>query len=1061
MLQRAILFGMLLGLAAAELLAQAQINTADLGGTVRDQTGAVLPGVSVGAVNTETGVTRSSVSDDQGVYRLPLLSPGEYEVRAELPGFATKVIRGVILTVGQYGNLDIVMEVSATRTEIVVQGDADIVEKGKIVQASTIQEVQIDNLPINGRNYLDFTLLTPGVTGSNTLLTFASVATPTSGLSFAGQDQRSNYVTIDGADNMDIVSNTVRSTLSQDAIQEFQISRNTFSAEFGRARGGLINIVSKSGSNQFHGNAFFFFRNNNLDARNFFARTGDPEFERYQFGGTLGGPVVKDRTFFFTSYEGLQRDETIFVTFLDDVSIFQATPSQKELFAFLDSTGIPSLKFLSAAFIHPQFGVLNTLESNFPRTLELFRRESGEFLFAADTHTVSGKIDHQFSSNNSFFSRVNYTDAFNDGVQFGALQGVSNGVSFDSRDFSLVAADTHIFSPTTLNDFKFQFARREFEVSTNDPQGPEIIIAGVAELGREFFNPTGYDENLFQFSNNITLIRGNHDVKLGADFNVMDLSGFAEVFLGGQFTFAEAIPLASILDAQLGPGTAQGLIRQLSTPAAAGGFGRPDLAQKVLDPISSVQAFNFGLPITYFQGFGDPRTSINYYQLGLFLQDNWKIRPNFTLNLGLRYDTDWRPETLNVVSTTAPFQFEFGETSDRDNLAPRLGFAWDLLTNGRTVLRGGYGLYYQNFFQALAFVSQVLSGQISQVFLPITGLPGIRATSADVYRVFQQTGQVGEGALASLGVVPGRTPSVILPGDRNVENPYSHHSSLGIEQQLGQDWAVSLDYLLNRGVHLIRSRDINVRKVGPNRFALPGLDPRFIQINMIETSGSSIYHGFTAGLRKRFSRNYSLMGSYTLGKAIDDTTDFITQLQPNDQTNLRAERSLSTFDQRHRLVFSGVFQSPQRTGRGAGFLGNLLADWTVAPIVTWASGRPFNLLLGFDRNGDTHEETDRPVLADGSLVGRNTGRGPDFFTTDLRVARRFSFPREGTSVEFLFEAFNLFNNVNFSGVNNVVGNTPLSQSRVEGSRRVPAAQPLGFTAAFDPRQIQFGFRFNF
>ncbi|MFQ5930008.1 MAG: TonB-dependent receptor domain-containing protein, partial [Acidobacteriota bacterium] len=562
-------------------------------------------------------------------------------------------------------------------------------------------------------------------------------------------------------------------------------------------------------------------------------------------------------------------------------------------------------------------------------------------------------------------------------------------------------------------------------------------------------------------------IRGNHNLKAGVDFNILDLSGFAEVFLGGQFTFAEAIPLASIMNSLLGPGTAAGLIRQLSTPSSVGGLGRPDLAPNVLAPISSVQAFNFGLPITYFQGFGNPNTSFNYYQLGLYLQDSWRVRENFTLNLGVRYDVDFRPETQNVTSATVPFSFDFGSTSDRNNVAPRLGFAWDPTNNGKTVVRGGYGLYYQNFFQAIAFVSQVLAGQISQVFLPITGLPGFSATSKEIWGFFQKTGTLGESALGAFGISPGTTPAAILPGDQNVVNPYSHHASFGIEQELTPDLSISVDYLLNRGVHLIRSRDTNVRQVGPNQFqlfpspTLLALDPRFVQVNMIETSGSSIYHGFSLSFRKRFSRNYSAMLSYTLGKVIDDTTDFITPLQPNNQADLRSERSLSSFDQRNRLVISGLWQSPHRLSSSNSLLRNVFADWSVAPIVTLSSGRPFNLLLGFDLNGDTHSQTDRPVLSDGTIVGRNTGKGPSFFTTDLRIARRFNFPRDETNFEFIFEAFNLFNNVNYSGVNNVVGTMPLTTGVVEGSNRVFANQPLGFTSAFDPRQIQFGFRLNF
>jgi hypothetical protein len=278
---------------------------------------------------------------------------------------------------------------------------------------------------------------------------------------------------------------------------------------------------------------------------------------------------------------------------------------------------------------------------------------------------------------------------------------------------------------------------------------------------------------------------------------------------------------------------------------------------------------------------------------------------------------------------------------------------------------------------------------------------------------------------------------------------------------LGRDWALALDYILNRGTSLIRSRDVNLRQVGDNEFTLPGLDPRFVQVNMIETSGKSAYHGFTSTVRKRFSQNYSMMVSYTLGKAIDDTTDFITQLQANNQKDLRGERSYSSFDQRHRLAISGVWRSPISLATANTFAGRLAADWTVSPIVTIASGRPFNLLLGFDLNNDTHEETDRPVLTSGEIAGRNTGKGPGFSDVGLRVSRRFNLPREQTYFEFLFDAFNLFNHVNYSGVNNVVGTTALDNAQVEGSKDIPSNQPLGFTSAFDPRQIQFGFRFNF
>jgi hypothetical protein len=377
------------------------------------------------------------------------------------------------------------------------------------------------------------------------------------------------------------------------------------------------------------------------------------------------------------------------------------------------------------------------------------------------------------------------------------------------------------------------------------------------------------------------------------------------------------------------------------------------------------------------------------------------------------------------------------------------------------VIRGGYGIFFQNFYQAVAFISRVLSGQISQVFLPLTGLPGIDVTSAHVWQGYLATGKVDEQLLGSLGVAPGTTPSVILPGAGNIVNPHSHQVSFGIEHQLGKDWSLSFDYSMNRGLNLIRSRDVNVRQVGENKFALPGLDPGFAQVNMIETSGRSSYHGFSVTARKRYGSNFSLMTSYTFGKAIDNTTDFGMSLQANNQRDLRSERGLSAFDQRHRLIFNGIWKSPGNMGSAENFFEYLFADWSVAPIVAFTSGRPFNVLLGYDLNGDTHEETDRPVMSDGKIVGRNTGQGPKYVSTDLRLSRIFPFSRESMNLEFIFEAFNLFNNVNYSGVNSVTGKTKLSTSHPKGSKDIPPNSPLGFTSAYDPRQIQFGFRFNF
>ncbi|MBI2821374.1 MAG: TonB-dependent receptor [Acidobacteria bacterium] len=1035
-------------------LARAQATTADLEGTVRDQSGGVLSGVMVTVSSKAVALSRSAVSGDSGLYRIPALPPGTYQVRAELSGFAAQVRDGVTLNVGEFAALDFTMTVSATETEVIVEADAQILEVSKTQLSETISQTQIDNLPINGRNYLDFTLLTPGVTGRNTMVRFAAVQAPTSGLSFSGQNGRSNNITIDGVSNIDSASNAALATLSQEGISEFQINRSSFSAEFGRAQGGVINIVTKSGTNSPRGNAFYFVRDQVFDARNAFASGPvEPTFRRKQYGATFGGPIARDRAFFFASFERLARNESLFVTFLNDPGIFGLTPSQRALLDFLGQAPVPSLRQLAAILGHPQAGILNTTAATFPQTLALFERESGTFPFEANQNTFSLKNDFVLSNANQLFTRFSATSGFNDNTEFGALKGVSNGVSFDTQDIAFVVSDTHIFNPRRLNEFKFQFSRRENKVLTNDPIGPQITLAGIADFGREFFNPTRYTSKLFEFVDNVTLVAGNHTLKTGVDYNYTRFRGAAEVFLGGRFFFSgSSIPLGLVLNSVAGPTTAT----EIATALAQ--LGRPDLIPNLQAPISAVQSFNFGLPTSFFQGFGDPNTRFSFPQLGIYIQDSWKALTGLTFSLGLRYDVEWRPKTSNVTIATPPFQFDFRSVNDTNNVAPRFGFSWAPWASGTTVVRGGYGLFYASFYNAIAFVGQVLSGQISQVFVPLTGLPGTPATSATVFADFRRNGPLTADRLRALGLPPGRTPSIILPQANDIETPYSHQASFGIERELLPDLAIAIDYNLNRGVHIIRSRDINVRQIGPNRFSLPGLDPRFVQINQIETTGTSIYHGLAISGRKRFSRGHSYQISYTLGKAIDDATDFITPLQPNNQRDLRAERSLSAFDERHRLVVSAVLaskvESPNTWAR------NVLSDWTLSPVFTYASGKPFNLLVGFDANGDTHDETDRPSLPGGQIAGRNTGRGPNFIAFDLRLARKLSFqPDSRVNLELIAEAFNLFNRVNFSGVNNVVSSS-LSSFDVAGRRGAPTL-PLGFTSAFDPRQIQLGVKLNF
>ena len=1019
---------------------QAQMSSGDIHGRVLDPDGALVTGVSVTITHRDTRLNRATHTDDEGTYRFFILQPGSYEVRFEAPGFAIQTRRPIQIQVGQSLNIDAHLTPIELQQEIVVVGQAAFVEREKTQQADSVTAMRIDNLPTNRRDFLDFSLLTPGVTDSGALITFSLPQTPNSGLSFSGQSGRSNSVTVDGVDNNDNAVGTVRSTLSQEAVQEFQINRSNYSAEFGRAAGGLINIVSRSGANDFSGSLFAFLRDQSLDARNPFAFGPggihiDPPFSRLQSGFSVGGPIVQNRSFFFLSYEGLRQRESKFSSFLENEELFQPTASQGSLIKALDEAPVALFQFAGSAMRD----ALTTSESSHPDTVQLLRENSGAFPFRNSDNRTSLRIDHQATANSQLFGRANFSDVDTIGGGVGGLKGTSRGVNQQIQDFGLVFGASHFLDSNRANEFRFQFARREFNTTPADAFGPEININGTALLGRDYFLPSIRTETRFQWVDNFTLVSGNHELKFGGDFHYLPMDTTTEVFFGSRFIFGEVVSLESLIDDVVGPGTS-GAIR-----AGLPGLGHAALVPALSDPITALQAFNFGLPLAYQQGFGDPDAKIDNKLVSAYIQDKFHLTPSLTLNFGLRYDVEFQPSPLN---------------RDTNNIAPRFGFAYS--PNPLTVIRGGYGIYYASVYQAVAFIERVLDGtQVSQIFVPLAGLPqlGITTTSAQIWALLKQNGIIGSrqitaADIAPLGLAPGITPPVLLRSAPDLVNPYSQQVSFGVERELGTDLAAGITYIMNRGTKLLRSRNTNLEVSGSNEFGptFGPIDPGVLQANQVESSGNSIYHGMTAMLRKRFSSFYEFQASYTLSKGIDDTVDFITDLQAANQLDLRAERSLSSYDQRHRLVMSGVFTSPFDRGFG---LGKVFADLTLSPILTIASGRPFNLLMGFDANGDTNPNTDRPPLA-----GRNTGRGPGFSSFDLRISKTFAFRGRDQRIEAIAEAFNIFNRVNYSGVNNVVG-TSISAFDVEGRRSRSATDPLAFTSAFAPRQIQLGLRLRF
>jgi hypothetical protein len=1065
-----------LGFAASPAFAQARSSSADITGVVRDPGRSVVRGATVKATNIATGLMRSAVSDANGAYRIPLLPPGLYEVKIEVNGFNTQIKKNITLTVGQILTLNFDLALGGPKDKIVIQTDEPLIETERTHQSSTITQRPINSLPINGRNFLDFTKLTPGVVEESPDIISAQLAPlATSGLSFAGQNGRANSVQIDGVDNNDTASNGVRPTISQEAVSEFQINRNGYNAEFGRAAGGVINIVSKSGANQFHGNLYNYFRNERLDARNSFAGSmqKDPPFKRNQPGFTFGGPIIKDRAFFFTAYEGLVRRESCFTSILADPSILQPTGGQQDLIATLLGSGEPAL----AAQGRQLQALLTTApDSPFPlnrSTFNLLNSSNGAFPIIQTSSTGSVRVDYGLNEKDFLFFRGSLTNDSQHNIGVGGQFGPSSGFDIGSRDNTIVLGETHVFSGGASNEFRFQFVRNTYNVNTVDPFGPRIRLAGIGVFGREFASPSERAQRRFQFINNVSLPVGRHNFKFGADFSRYNIDTNSPVFLGGFIDFAQ-LPIT--LGQVLGDGAAKQLVSNLSR------LGRSDLAQMVVDvnqPLTVVQQASLGFARSINQGFGNPNAQLDGGNLGLYLQDGFKARPNLYLSLGLRYDYDLLPS---------------GAPRDKNNFGPRIGFAYDPFNNQRTVIRGGGGIYYQTVFTGLAFVPTVLqSGAISNLFVsadqrvtPISPTSpcgqALAAGLAPSFCFYQQLAAQGLLTFPSTRTIPESAYSNLLGLTRatssnrllvrlapDAVNGYGAQASLGVDRQIGRDFNVSINYLFNRGLKLIRPRQVNARPdpTMPDVFGRPALtgrvDPTRLADYVFESTAQSIHHGMAVSLNKRFSKYTQVIASYTYSKSISENDDIAFELGPQDPTNARADRALSSFDVRHRMSVAAVLESPFRGGKGSAWYKRAFADFYLSPIVTARSGFPFNIKTGFDVNLDTNNN-DRPFS-----VGRNTGIGPWVFTTDLRLGRRIRLRSDRPlSLELMFDAFNLFNQTNFKDVNNITNSAlTLDQLGEEGGVRLRGElenkpnEFCGFTSAFAPRVIQIGAKLNF
>ncbi len=1062
----------LLAIGLTPVFSQASGSLAELRGQVTDATGAIIPNAKVTLTDTAKGTSRNVVTDAEGNYVFIGLLPSVYEVKVEAAGFGANISR-IELTVGQQANIPIKLTTGQVEAQVDVVAGAEVVDVQRTEQASTIENRQIVSLPINRRNFLDYALLTPGVTSAENITDAADyrvAQTPQSGLSFGGNNGRGNSVSVDGAETMS-ASGGVQATVSQEAVQEFQVVRNSYSAEFGGASGGVVNIVSKSGSNELHGSLFGLFRNQTFDARNAFDfnPNGKSPFNRQQYGGSIGGPLRKDKTFVFGVVERLSQEKTTFINLLTDPTLLQVSTTasnatvrqQAQLFDFItNSAAAPAALKTGAATLRA-----NLTTSNFARTV---------------TDRSNGYL------------RFNFTNSDFENQAAGSLIAVSRGRKYEGFNGGVVGSHNYQFAPTLFNELKGQFSYTKTSFLPNDPIGPELNIEGFGQFGRQIFLPSANLERHYDIYDNVTLLAGNHTVKFGVAMLFQFLNADNQTYWGGRFNFGAAIPIANLLGstgaAQVANPINQFVLAAPGTPYRdANGNGLADVFEV---PMTALQSFNLDLPIVYQQGFGTSVVKQWTIRNSIYAQDTWKLAQNFTLNYGVRYSVNNEP--LNVPTYGGDIQ-------------PRASFSWDPFKNGKTVIRGGGGIFTGTLNNAIANVTTVLGGTNDprSIYLVLATATSGALGLPSSFAVYQTLGYpaVGTQPARGRGIIGTRpivlsdvtaAPINLRPGPGtplearfslgpNYRNPTTYQASFGTQHDLGKGFSLEMTYLFARGLHLSRNRDINQFKAtGAPSVLNPLGGPTFLrtftsttdfrnplrfQDNIYENTANSFYHGLTVQLQRRFSRHFSLNSHYTFAKSIDEVTDYNSDWSAQNPLNIGLDRSLSAFDQRHRLVVSGVLQSTAKNP--------FLSNWVLSPIFVGQSGRPFNLLLGFDANNDGRSQSDRPGLA-----GRYTGQGEPYYSFDLRLARRF-FANDRRYLEFTVEGFNLANRTNLLGINNVLGAActdssganftpcnvsgavPLTNYNLRGRRDRLPTSPLGFTSASDARQMQFGLRFNF
>ena len=1039
-----------------------QTHRASLRGTVYDPARAVIPGATVTLTNLETGEQRTITTGNDGSYAISSLPAGSYKLQIERSGFS-KFVQNVNLLVDQVVRADVTLEVPQIGEKFFVDAVTNDLKKDTASLGTVIENRQVTGLPLDGRNFYELSLLVPGAVppaeGS------AGSVRGDFAFSVNGAREDGNNFLLDGVYNLDPKLNTFGVRPSVDAIREFEMLTSTYDASFGRNPGAQVNVILNSGSNDFHGSAFEFHRNAALDARNFFAPASEPKpkYIRNQFGGSLGGPIVHDRTFFFADYEGTRSREGI--TRITNVP----TAEEREGNFSHSVFGVPTNPFtglpfdnglIPSFFINPVGRAIAALYPLPNRNVPFqnfvsspTQRDNNDSFDARLDHRLTHKIDLTFRYS---FGNRDLFEPFT-GPSFSLVPGFGDTVQ--RRSQNAMTALTLALTPNLVNETRVAFSRvaasvtQQASVANSDVGLPTIsprardlglsfiTVTGFSTLGDEGNNPQDSVTNVYQVLNNSNYISGKHLIKFGIDFRFSQQNAFRDVESRGRLQFSPFLTLTN----------------------------------------NALADLLLGFPLLTSVAHVDNPQQIRTESYNFYVNDSFRVTPRLTLVGGLRYEYNSPPvdkqdrATIYDVATRSLVPVgtngvpRSGFEPDRNNFAPRVGFAWSVGKDQATVLRAGYGVYYDQSplapAEALYFNSPFFDNNI------FFSLPGLPLTLSNPFPSF----------------FPLPLPDSALAIQRDLRTGYMQHWNFNIERQLGEKSVLEVAYVGSKGTKLLTARDINQPQpsaLPPGLPFVPRPDPRFDDINLLESRANSNYNALQVRFQQRLVRGLSSLLSYTWSKSIDDASNFFSSAGdpnfPQNSYDVAAERGRSNFDVRHRLSVSYSYALPFGKGRQYlaknGWVSTALSGWESYGIVTVQSGRPFTvaLLPDIDNSGTGRSilgfgANDRPNIvgnpelsnpttdqwfntaaftfsAPGTFgdAGRNILDGPGYQTVNLSLMKNTALS-ERVNLQFRAEAFNLFNHPNFNLPDNFLGSPTFGR----------------ITSARDPRHIQFGLKLLF